>query len=131
MSDEIRGIAVLNDLAPEAVLFVVCVPDKGRHDWNNEPFVMRLPVRLAGRPPTDRNEWNLEIAGGVARGSPSVSCKTTRPRSDDPKANEEIEIFHNSGNWAIPVVLYSERYRGISQDSAWAICNDLNREILG
>lgn len=130
MSDEIQGVAVLNDLVPEQILFVVCVPDRSKHPVGGEPFISRLPVRPASAPRGREIEWHYEVDGGELRVRPSVSVKTTRPIPGKPD-NEVVEIFHNGGDWRVRFVRYSEIYPAKSTEGAWSVCWDLNAAVLG
>lgn len=134
MSDEIRGVAVFHDTIPDHVLFVVCVPDKAVHlEWN-EPFIQRLPVRVAGSLRVFEPQWEYCVAGDVLQMSPSVRVSTKRPHPsfpDDDTKDQEIELFHNGRTWSIPFVRWSEIAGGRAENSRWLACHELNAVILG
>ena len=136
MSDEIKGVAVLDDRGPEHFLFCVCVPDKTAHKEWNAPFIQRLPVRAAGTPKIHEHQWEYQVDGLIVRMHPSVKVTTTRPvpgTEDDPKGPmQEVELFHNGYSWWIHFIRWSDiaAGRGEHNDSRWLACNELNAALL-
>lgn len=129
VSDEIKGVSVINDLLAEQVMYCVCVPDKAIHKDNNDPFVIRLPVRPLGTPKTHETQWEYLIDGLIVRMKPSVLCRSTRPEGDK---NVEFELFHNGASWWVFFKLWSELSKGRSEEDggAWSACYDLNASLL-
>lgn len=132
MPDEIKGVAVLDDRPGcEEVLFIVCVAEDPR---KSGPFIGRLNVRRRGEPhPPDRPSWEYdEPAPGLLRVTPSVRVSTTRPIPGSPD-NEEIETFHNGGDWTVKFVRWSALGLpdGPDDPGRWTYCNELNRALLG
>lgn len=102
MSDFVAGIAILDRTMTPQRLAILCRP-AGKHDR-----VEIIPVYAKGTPkPVTHNgaAWEYEIHGDRLFVTPSVHCRSQRPRPGgderDPSQWEWQTDFHNAGSWDV------------------------------
>lgn len=136
MSDEIKGIAVLDDRNAEQFLFVACVADHALHGDHTDTRIIRLPVRQRGAPKVGENQWEYDVAGESLNVTPSVrvSVRMPEPGQEDrfPEIGRDVELFHNGGSWSVRFLRWSEikDWPELDEDSRYMACRVLNAALF-
>jgi len=109
MSDQIKGIAVLDDRTPQTQLICCCVgdPNAGR-----ETHVSIIPIRPRGTPKGLPEEWEYDIVNEITlHVTPSLQLSANFPvvgrEAEWPAVFNNVELFHNDGSWHITFVRWS------------------------
>jgi len=131
MSDEIKGLAILDDRGTRLMLFAtgVCEPGSGR-----EPQLVMIPLRERGTAPGATVEWEYDIAGDMIHVTPSVAISTNRPivgrEEEYPAVAEPIALFHNGGEWSVRYVRWSVAPDKLPDDHPWEYWRRVNFDLL-
>jgi hypothetical protein len=133
MSDEVKGLAVLDDRGNPPILFATGVP--AANSGRNKFELVRIPMRPRGTPRTKAKEWEYDIQGDEIHVTPSVriSVNIPQPGQEDkfPEVFREIELFHNGGDWRVRFVLWSAAADKLPDDHPWDYWRRHNAAILG
>lgn len=132
MSDEIKGLGILDDREKPWKLFATGVPAAGS---GRDVTIVKIPVRPRGTPAGVPAEWEFDIQGAEIHVTPSVRITTTRPvpgTEKDPKGPmREVELFHNGADWRIRFVLWSTAPDKLPDDHPWQYWRRANADLLG
>lgn len=129
MPDLVKGVAVLDDRNPaDQWLFIVEVAEDPA---KSKPFIGRIAVRPRGTPhPPDRPSWEFDVQGNLLHVTPSVRTSTTVP-IEGSKENRVVELFHNSGDWHVAFVRWSQVPEEDRMDAGRnSYCHRINAHIL-
>jgi hypothetical protein len=126
MSDEIKGVALLDDRNPEQWLFVCCVAGDPA---KSKPFIQRIPVRDAILPhKPDGPEWAYYVNGDTLDVSPSLLVSFSKPNRDGTMT--PVELFHNAGRWSVRFERWSEEHPDQTLEGRYALARHLNAGYL-
>ncbi len=132
MSDEIKGLAVLDDRGTPWRLFATGVPAAGS---GRDVTIVMIPVRPRGSPRTAPAEWEFDVQGDLIHVTPSVRLSVNLPvpgRADEfPKVHLVRELFHNGGDWTVRFVLWSAAADKLPDDHPWDYWRRANADLLG
>lgn len=134
MSDEVKGVAILDDRNPDQVLFCVCVDGRHPGAWAFGNFIERIAVRPAGTPhPPGVPSWEYRVAGDVLHLTPSLRVSTSKPHDpcDEKSPMVPVEMFHTALHWSVPFVRWSAIAKDEPADSRWEACRRRNASLLG
>lgn len=118
MSDEIKGVAVLDDTAWPERLYFVAVPA------SRPAFVHYIPVG----PIKDERCWAYTRRGAELDVQPSVLIR--RPMRRDERTVEWVEAFHSPGSWTVTMRLWSELRGTVKADDPYNACREINVAML-